>query len=112
MKLSLEDKLKRGFLFFCGAVFAVPTYLMWKVVVVEHQWPDDYNGWLGLFMMPAFSIVGFVYAIFYRRVKAVDDRLEDAMNKKIRSSDEKLHNFLVKNNLHWLDRLLYKDSFD
>ena len=46
MKLSLDDKLKRGFLFFAGALFAVPTYIMWRKVVVGHQWPDDFNGWL------------------------------------------------------------------
>ena len=84
MKLSFEDKLKRGFLFFGGALFAVPTYIMWKEVFVEHQWPDDFNGWLGLLMMPAFSVVSFLYAIFYRRAKAADDRMEKDINNNTR----------------------------
>ena len=80
MKLSLEDKLNRGFLFFCGILFALPTYFLWKEVFVGHQWPDDFNGWLGLLMCPMFSIVGFVYAIFYRRAKEADDRLQEDMD--------------------------------
>ena len=63
MKLSLEDKLKRGFLLLCGVLFALPTYFLWKEVLAGHQWPDDFNGWLGLFMFPAFSILSFVYAL-------------------------------------------------
>lgn len=168
MKLSLEDKLKRGFLFFCAALFAVPSYIMWKEPIVEQQWPDDFNGWLGLFMMPAFTIVSLLYAIFYRRVKAADDRLQKEMDDNTRRGkviyailissifilvsiqileshfikhqpvqtweyvgvpllvlmwvgsllvvykvdDEKLHDFLVKNNLRWLDWLIFKDTFD
>ena len=168
MKLSLEDKFKRGFLFFAGALLAVPTYIMWSKVVVGHQWPDDFNGWLGLLMMPTFSILSFVYAIFYRRVKAIDDRLEKDMDDNTRRGkaiyaicisfmflllgiymlelhvlkhkpmqtweyvavpllvvmwvcsllmvykvdDEQLHDFLVKNNLRWLDRMIFKDYFD
>ena len=168
MKLSLEDKLKRGFLFLGGALFAIPTYIMWKVVIVEHQWPEDFNGWLGLLMMPVFSIISFLYAIFYRRAKAADDRMEADMNNNTRRgiviyailissivlivgiymldrhilkhdpvqtweyyavpllvviwigwlflalkvTDEQLHNFLVKNNLRWLDRMVFKDTFD
>ena len=168
MKLSSDDKLKRGFLFFAGALLAVPTYLMWRKVVVGHQWPDDFNGWLGLLMFPAFSILGFVYAIFYRRAKKFDDRLEKDMDDNTRRGkaiyaiaisavfllvgiymlelhilkhvpmqtweyvavpllvvvwvgsllmvykvdDEKLHDFLVKNNLRWLDRMIFKDYFD
>ena len=168
MKLSSDDKLKRGFLFFAGALFAVPTYLMWSKVVVGHQWPDDFNGWLGLLMFPAFSILGFVYAIFYRRVKEKDDRLQKEMDDNTRRGKaiyaicisfmfllvgiymfelhvlkhkpmqtweyvgvpllvlmwvgcllvvykvdgEELHDFLVKNNLRWLDRMIFKDLFD
>ena len=26
--------------------------------------------------------------------------------------DERLHDFLVKNNLRWLDRMIFKDTFD
>ncbi len=26
--------------------------------------------------------------------------------------DEQLHDFLVKNNLRWLDRMIFKDAFD
>lgn len=110
-ELSSDDKITRGFLFFCGAVLAVPSCLFWKEVIVGHQWPEGLNGWLGLILMPTFSIVSFVYAIFYRRVKAIDDRLEVAMNSKTRS-DKKLHDFLMKNNLRWLDKLLFKDTFD
>jgi len=168
MKLSFEDKLKRGFLFFAGALFAVPSYLFWKKVVVGHQWPDDFNGWLGLFMMPAFTIVSLLYAIFYRRAKAVDDRMEADMNNNTRRGkviyailmssifilvgieilelhvikhqpvqtgeyvalpallivwivtlvfalkidDCQLHDFLVKKNLRWLDRMIFKGTFD
>ncbi len=83
-KLSLDDKLKRSFLFFAGALFAVPTYLMWSKVVVGHQWPDDFNGWLGLLMMPTFPILSFVYAIFYRRAMEADDRLEKEKNDNTR----------------------------
>lgn len=168
MKLPSEDKLKRGFLYFGGALLAVPTYILWRKVVVGHQWPDDFNGWLGLFMMPAFSLLSFIYAIFYLRVKKVDDRLEKEMDDNTRRGkaiyaivissvvllvgismfeshvlkhepmhtweyvgvpllvliwmgslimvykvdDEKLHDFLVKNDLRWLDRMIFKDTFD
>ena len=168
MKLSLDDKLKRGFLFFAGALFAVPTYIMWRKVVVGHQWPDDFNGWLGLLMFPAFSLLSFVYAIFYRWAKEKDDRLQKEMDDNTRRGkaiyaigisfmfllvgiymfelhvlkhqpmqtweyvgvpllvlmwvgsllvvykvdEEKLHVFLVKNNLRWLDRMIFKDLFD
>ena len=168
MKLSLDDKLKRGFLFFAGALFAIPSYLFWEKVVVVHQWPDDFNGWLGLLMMPTFSLLSFVYAIFYRRVKEEDDRLQKEMDDNTRRGDaitaigissmylllgiymfeshilkhepvqtweyvvvpllvlmwagclilvykvddEMLHDFLVKNNLRWLDRMIFKDTFD
>lgn len=168
MKLSLDDKLKRGFLFFAGALLAVPTYLLWKEVIVGHQWPDDFNGWLGLLMFPAFSLLSFVYAIFYRRAKEEDDRLQKEMDDNTRRGkaiyaiaisavfllvgiymfeshvlkhqpvqtweyvgvpllvlmwvgsllvvykvdDEKLHDFLVKHNLRWLDRMIFKDTFD
>ena len=84
MKLFLEDKLKRGFLLFCGVLFALPTYFLWKEVLVGHQWPDDFNGWLGLLMMPTFSLVSFAYAIFYRWVKEVDDRLQEDMDTNTR----------------------------
>ena len=80
MKQSFEDILKRGFLIFCGALFALPTYILWKEVVVGHQWPDDFNGWLGLIMFPTFSIVAFLYAIFYRRAKEADERLQEDMD--------------------------------
>lgn len=168
MKLSLEDKPKRGFLFFAGALFAIPTYLLWKKVVVGHQWPDDFNGWLGLLMFPAFSLLSFAYAIFYRRAKRFDDRLEKEMKNDTRRGKafyaigfsfmflllgiymleshilkhepvqtweyvvvpllvlmwagsliwvykvdaEKLHDFLVKNNMRLLDRMIFKDLFD
>ena len=168
MKLSADDKLKRGFLFFAGALFAIPSYLFWEKVVVGHQWPDDFNGWLGLLMFPAFSLLSFVYAIFYRRAKEADDRLEKEMKNDTRRGkaiyaigisfmfllvgiqlleshilkhepiqtweyvvvpllvlmwagcmilgnkvdDEKLHDFLLKNNLRWLDRMIFKDTFD
>lgn len=168
MKLSLDDKLKRGFLFFAGALFAIPSYLFWEKVVVGHQWPDDFNGWLGLLMFPVFSLLSFVYAIFYRRAKEKDDRLQKEMDDNTRRGkaiyaigissmylllgiymleshilkhepmqtweyvgvpllmlmwvgsllvvykvdEEKLHVFLVKNNLRWLDRMIFKDTFD
>ncbi len=168
MELPLDDKLKRGFLFFAGALFAIPTYLLWKKVVVGHQWPDDFNGWLGLLMFPAFSLLSFAYAIFYRRAKRFDDRLEKEMKNDTRRGkaiyaicissmylllgiymfeshvlkhkpvqtleyvgvpllvlmwvgsllvvykvdEERLHDFLVKNNLRWLDRMIFKDTFD
>ena len=168
MKQSFEDILQRGFLFFCGALFAVPSYLLWKTPVVEHHWPDDFNGWLGLIMCPTFSIVAFLYAIFYRRAKEYDERLQEDMDNNTRRGntifivsfsvmfillaiqlleshlfkaepwetweyfalplftvvwvvalivtlkvdDEKLHKFLTKMGWHWLDRQIFKDTFD
>lgn len=79
----MEDKMKRGFLFFAAALIAVPSYLMWREALVE-GWPHDYNGWLGLFMMPIFSIVALIYAIFYRRVKQFDDELQQDMYEHTR----------------------------
>ena len=32
--------------------------------------------------------------------------------QNINADDEKLHDFLVKNNLRWLDRMIFKDLFD
>lgn len=85
MNLSSEDKYDRGVLLVCGVVFAIPTYFLWKEVVVGHQWPDDFNGWLGLLMCPMFSIVSLLYAtIFYRRAKEADKRQQEDMDNNTR----------------------------
>ena len=44
MKLSLEDKLKRGFLLLCGVLFALPTYFLWKEVLVDLFRPTVEDG--------------------------------------------------------------------
>lgn len=90
MKLSLEDKRKRGSLIFGGILFTLPTYILWKEVIVSQQWPDDLNGWLGLLMCPMFSIVSFAYAIFYRRAKEADDRLQEDMDTNTRRGKDHL----------------------
>ena len=79
----MEDKLTRGFLFFAAILFAVPSYLLWRDVLVE-GWPEDFNGWLGLVMAPSFSIVALLYAIFYRRAKQFDDELQQDMDDNTR----------------------------
>ena len=79
----MEDKLKRGFLFFAAALFAVPTYLLWRNALVE-GWPQDLNGWMGLILSPTMSIVALIYAIFYRRAKQVDDELQQDMDDNTR----------------------------
>ena len=84
MKLSSEDIFIRCVLIVCGVFFAIPTYILWKDVVVGHQWPDDFNGWLGLIMTPLFTVVSLLYAIFYRRAKKADDRLQEEMNENTR----------------------------
>lgn len=81
MKLSLEDILKRGFLFLCGVIFAIPTFILWKDTLVGNLWPDDFNGWVGLFMCPMFSLASFICALFYRRVEEVDSQLGDDMRR-------------------------------
>ena len=80
---SIDDILKIGFLLFAAALFAVPTYLLWRKALVE-GWPDDYNGWLGLALFPIFSIGPLLYAIFYRRVKQFDDKLQQDMDDNTR----------------------------
>lgn len=85
MNLSSEDIFNRGVLLVCGVVFAIPTYFLWKEVVVGHQWPDDYNGWLGLLMCPMFSIASLLYAtILYRKAKEADERLKEDMDNNTR----------------------------
>lgn len=79
----MEDKFIRGFLLFAAALFAVPSYLLWRNALVE-GWPDDFNGWLGLVMAPSFSIVSLIYLIFYRRVKKFDDELQEDMDNNTR----------------------------
>ena len=79
MKPSLEDILTRGFLFLCGLIFAIPTYILWKETLVGNLWPDDFNGWLGLIMCPTFTLASFIYALFYRRAEKVDSQLGNDM---------------------------------
>ena len=79
----MEDKLKRGFLFFAAALFAVPTYLLWRNALVE-GWPQDLNGWMGLILFPTMSIVALIYAIFYRRAKQVDDEWQRDLENNTR----------------------------
>ena len=79
----MGNKLERGILFFCGMVFAIPSWLCWSNAL-GGQWPEDINGWLGLVMFPGFSIAAFLYAIFYRRVKRFDDGLQHDMDNNTR----------------------------
>ncbi len=79
----MEDKFIRGFLLFAAALFAVPSYLLWRNALVE-GWPDDFNGWLGLVMAPSFFIGSLIYLIFYRRVKKFDDELQEDMDNNTR----------------------------
>lgn len=111
-RLPIRDKLKRIGLFLIGALFAVPAYLYWQEVVDSHQWPSDFNGWLGLFIMPLMSIVAFLYAIFYRHAKRIDDDLEEKMNSRGEEFDFRLHNCLQRKGWHLLDRLIFKDAYD
>lgn len=46
--------------------------------------PDDVNGWLGIIMMPLFSITGLGYGIFYRQAKKMDDKLQEDMDSNTR----------------------------
>ena len=85
MKQSTDDIYGRGVLIVCGIILAIPTYLLWKNVVVGQQWPSDVNGWLSIIMMPLFSITSLGYGIFYHRAKERDDRLqEDIVNNRRR----------------------------
>ncbi|MBQ9865255.1 MAG: hypothetical protein IJM33_07965 [Bacteroidales bacterium] len=84
MKLSTNELIGSGVLIVIGIIFAIPTYLLWKEVVVGQQWPSDVNGWLGIIMMPLFSITSFGYGIFYHWAKEKDDKLQEDMDNNSR----------------------------
>ena len=69
MKQSTIDKYGRHILFFWGIVFALVAYILWKNVIVEHQWPNNLDLWIGLISTPLVSLVSLGTAIFYHQIK-------------------------------------------
>ncbi len=97
MKQSTIDKYGRYILVFWGIVFAVIAYILWKDVIVEHQWPDNLNGWLGIILATLVSLISLGTAIFYRpaETKTVIPHVEQ--QKKVKRDNrildwEKLRN--------------------
>jgi len=82
--MNSHDLFIRLFLIVCGAVLAIPSYLLWREPLALRIWPHDFNGWLGLILMPLFSIIAFLYGVFYRRAAQQDDALQDEMDNKTR----------------------------
>lgn len=69
MRQSTIDKYGRHILVFWGVVIGIAAYILWKDVIVEHQWPDNLNLWIGLISTPLVSLVSLVTAIFYHQIK-------------------------------------------
>ena len=45
-------------------MFTIMAFVMWKDVIVGHQWPEDVNGWIGLISTPLLSFVSFKFGLF------------------------------------------------
>lgn len=84
MRQSTIDKYGRHILVFWGIVFAVIAYILWKDVIVEHQCPDNLNGWFGIILAPLVSLISLGTAIFYSpaKTKAVKPHVEQPEKTK------------------------------
>lgn len=67
MRQSTIDKFGRHILVFWGILIGIAAYILWKDVIVKHQWPDNLNGWIGLISTSLVSLISLGTAIFYRQ---------------------------------------------